>query len=279
MTLNDLKDEISALGFEREIETDKNLLFSIKRALAAVYSERGILNSFFIEHYPNIPNLVFERLTHCAESSETVAIHGKAYSFTVSGTGYFAIEENGVRREHSFSSPLYLWRGFINGDATITFFGEFSFEVFNLAVFESTRSDSAEDLFAYGEAFEYDLSKLKSDFYCIAALPTDEKDREITGVLVRGNRLLIPWGYEGRIKITYKLSAPEIKSDEPNAKIDVSAERERLIALLASAYYWADDAPEKADFYLAMYKDTLKSLKEHDTRALGGGYKNVTGWA
>lgn len=279
MTLNDLKDEISALGFEKEISLDKNLIFALRRALSTVYTERGILNSFFIEHHPSLPTLIFKSLTHSASSSESFVLSGKAYSFSVSGTGSFSIDENGVRKEYSFSSPLYLWRGFIGGEATLTFFGEFSFEVFNLSVFSTVKSDNEEDLFAYGEPFEYNLCELKNDFYCIAALPTDENGREIEGMLVRGCRLIIPWGYSGKINVTYKIRPPEIRADEPDTPIDLSRETEHLVALLCAAYYWVEDAPEKAEFYLAMYKDTLKSVKEFDTRALGGGYRNVTGWA
>lgn len=278
MTLNDLKEEICALGFEKDIAIDKNLLFAIRRALSTVYTERGILSSFFIEHRLSRPTLIFDNLTHTEKSSESFLLSGKAYSFTVSGTGSFIVEENGVRKEYSFSSPLYLWRGFINGDATLTFFGEFTFEVFNLAVFKTVRSDKEDELFAYGEPFEYNLGTLRDDFYCIASAPTDENDMAIEGAMVRGNRLIVPWGYNGRIKITYKIKPPRISAESPSEEIEISEESRHLVALLASAYYWIDDAPEKAEFYLAMYKDTLKSVKEYDTRLIGSGYGNVTGW-
>lgn len=279
MTLNDLKDEICALGFEKEISLDKNLLFAIKRALSTVYTERSIISSFIIEHHPPTPSLIFKRLTHTPKAVESFVIHGKGYSFTACGRGGYAIEENGVRTEYSFASARHLWRGFIDGEATVSFFGDYEFDILDLAVFESRRSDDEKELFAYGEPFKYDLCEMIKDFYSIAALPTDENEREIEGALVHASSLMIPWDYSGRIKIIYKVRAPEIKVDEPDEDIALTRESEHLTALLAAAYYWADDAPEKSDFYLAMYKDALRSAKESDTLSLGGGYRNVTGWA
>ena len=279
MTLNDLKEELSALGFEREIELDKNLLFAVKRALATVYTERGVYNSILIEHYPVMPTLVCKSFTHSAENSETFKINGRAFSFSVSGNGSFAIEENGKRREYSFSSPLYLWRGFISGEATLTFFGEFSFEVFNIAVFDAVRSMNEEDLFSYGEPFEYKISELREDFHSFASLPKDSMGNTIKGAMLRTDRLIIPWGYRGRILLYYKAAAPKINPDSPDEEIPMTRESEHLIPLLTAAYYWADDAPDKAEYYLALYKEALRAVKQFDTRALGGGYDDVTGWA
>ncbi|MBR5139613.1 MAG: hypothetical protein IKV16_01035 [Clostridia bacterium] len=279
MTLNDLKDEICALGFEREISFDKSLLFAIRRALSTVYTERSILSSFIIEHHPPTPSLLFKRLTHTPKSTEKFVIRGNGYSFTACGCGGYAVEENGVRREYAFTSSRYLLRGFIDGEATISFFGDCEFEIFNLAVFDRKRSDDENELFAYGEPFEYNLDRMIKDFYCIASLPTDENEKEIEGAIVHLSSLIIPWGYSGKIKIRYKVRPPEIRVDEPDSDIGLSHESEHLIALLAAAYYWADDAPEKTELYLAMYKDALRSARESDTLSLGGGYRNVTGWA
>ena len=279
MTLNDLKDELSALGFEREIAIDKSLILAVKRALSTVYTERSVYNAFSIEHHPIMPTLVCKSLVHNPQCIESFTLSGKAYSFTASGTGTFTIENGSTVKEYSFSAPLYLWQDFISGEATITFSGDFSFEIFNLAVLESVRSSRKEDIFAYGEPFEYRLSEIKNDFHSFATLPTDADGREIESAILEGDKLLIPWGYNGRINLLYKVKAPEISIDEPDREIDMPREIEHLIALLASAYYWADDAPDKAEYYLSLYRDAMKSVKLFNTRRLGGGYNNVTGWA
>ena len=279
MTLNDLKDEMSVLGFEREISLDKSLVFAIRRALATVYTERGVYNKISIEHHPIMPTLVCKSFTHTPGASESFTLNGRAYSFTVSGTGGFVTENGTVRKEYSFSSELYLFRGFISGETKLSFYGDFSFEVFGISVFDAVRSDREEDILAYGEPFEYRLSDMRDDFHSFASLPTDADGEEIESALLRGDRLVIPWGFRGRINLTYKVSAPKINPDEPDRDICVSKETEHLIALLAAAYYWADDAPDKAEYYLALYKEALESVKRFDTRRIGGGYRNVTGWA
>ena len=279
MTLNDLKDELCALGFERDIEIDKNLVFAIKRALSTVYTERAVYNSLSIEHLPIIPTLVCNSFTHKPKNTEVFILSGRAYSFSVCGNGSFSLEEGGVCKEYSFSSPLYLWRGFISESAKLTFYGDFSFEVFNLSVFEAIRSENEEDLFSYGEPFEYRISEFKKDFHSFVSLPTDNFGREISGSILQGDKLIIPWGYQGRINLTYKAAAPKINADEPDTELSIPKESEHLIALLSASYYWADDAPDKAEYYLALYKDAMKAVKAFDTRRLGSGYNNVTGWA
>jgi len=279
MTLNDLKNELSVLGFEREISIDKNLVLSIRRAISTIYTERGVYSSVSIEHRPVIPNLVCKSFTHIPEKVESFTLKGRAVSFSVSGSGFFSVEENGTRTEHEFSSPLYLWRIFISGEAKLSFYGDFAFEVINLSVFENIRSEKEKELFSYGEPFEYDMTDMCEDFHSFAALPTDENGREIPGALMRSGMLIVPWGYRGRINIVYKSSAPYVSENEPDKDIPVPRETEHLIPLLAAAYYWADDAPDKAEYYLSLYKDSLKAVKQFDTRLLGGGYRNVTRWA
>ena len=279
MTLNDLKNELSVLGFEREINIDKSLLYSVRRALATIYVERGVYNSFSIEHRPILPTLVCKFFTHTPGKSESFNLNGKAFSFSVSGSGSFTVSENGSQKEREFSSRLHLWRIFISKEATVTFHGNHSYTVTNLCLFENTRCDNEEELFEYGEPFEYDMLSLRDDFHSFVSMPTDEYGNEIDGAVMRSGKLIIPWDYRGRINLIYKVAPPDVSIDTPNAQIPVPKETEHLIPLLAAAYYWADDAPDMAEYYLGMYKDSMKAVKQFDTRSVGGGYRNVTGWA
>ena len=124
-----------------------------------------------------------------------------------------------------------------------------------------------------------EILKIKKDFHSFTSLPTNEFEKEITGALLSGSKMLIPWGYRGQINLTYKAAAPEVSIDKADEEIPVPKETEHLIALLSAAYYWVDDSPDKAEYYLSLYKDALRFLKQCNTRAVGGGYRNVTGWA
>ena len=279
MTLNDLKEEISALGFEREIELDKSLIFAIKRALNTVYTERGVYDRLSIEHHPVLPTLICKKLTHNPKNTESFDINGRAYSFTVCGCGSFSIEENGKIQAHSFNSPRHLFRGFINGKAKLCFEGGFTFEVLNIAVFESVKNEKEDDLFPYGEPFEYKIDEYSKNFHSFVSLPRDEYGRVISGASLSGNKMLIPWDYRGKINLSYKVAPPKISIDGCDDEIPISREIEHLIPLLSAAYFWVDDSPEKAEYYLALYRDALRLVKLHSTRALGGGYEDVTGWA
>ena len=83
-----------------------------------------------------------------------------------------------------------------------------------LAVFESVRSSREEDVFAYGEPFEYRISEIRNDFHSFISLPTDARGKEINGIVLESDKLIIPWGYKGRINVIYKVRAPEITVDE-----------------------------------------------------------------
>ncbi len=279
MTLNDLKNELSALGFERDISIDKALTFSVRRALSTIYTERSVYNSISIEHRPIMPTLVCKSFTHIPGETESFKLKGSAFSFSVSGSGFFTVEENGVRTEYEFSSALYLWRFFMSGEAILSFYGDFSFEVINLSVFEYLRSKNENDLFAYGEPFEYDMKKLADDFHSFVSMPTDECGREISGIVMRSATLIIPWGYRGKVNVIYKVTPPHVSENTPNEEIPISREIEHLVPLLSAAYYWADDAPDKAEYYLALYKDAMKMVKTFNTRAMWSGYNNITRWA
>lgn len=279
MTLNDLKEEISALGFEREIELDKSLVFAIRRAMNTVYTERGVYNRLSLEHYPILPTLVCKKLIHKPKNVESFDINGRAYSFTACGNGSFSIEENGKVQTHLFNSPKHLFRGFISEKARLSFEGDFTFEILNISVFESVKNEREEDIFPYGEPFEYKINEYSKDFHSFASLPKDEWGRTISGASLSGNKMFIPWDYRGTVNLSYKVAPPEISMDACDDEIPIPREIEHLIPLLTAAYYWVDDSPEKAEYYLALYRDALRIVKLYSTRALGGGYEDVTGWA
>lgn len=279
MTLNDLREELSALGFEREIDADTALVTAIRRALSTIYTERGVYNTISLEHYPILPTLVCKNLVHNPKESESFTLKGAAYSFTVSGKGEYKIQEGDVVTEHSFNTVAALLRGFINSEATITFSGSLSFKIFNLAVFEEKEFDDESRLFGYGEAFEYKLSDIRGDFHSFTSLPNDKNGNEIGGAVISGSSLFVPWDYRGRINLTYKVSPPTVNTDDPDTDLSVPKEIEHLVPLLAASYYWLDDSPDKAEYYYTLYRESMLAIKRHDTRRLGGGYKNVTGWA
>ena len=279
MTLSDLKEEICSLGFESDIEISNGLVFAIKRALATIYNERGVHKTLTVYRNPERPTLLFAKLTHTAGSHETYELSGSAFSFAVSGIGGFSIEENGTKTVHNFDTQYHVWKGFINTGARISFFGELSFDIFNLAVFKEKRYRDEDSIPLFGEPIEYRISDIVSDFLSFYELPRDERGKFIEGAALSLDRMKIPSSYEGKINLTYKSAPPNINPDEPDRELHIPRETEHLLPLLSSAYYWLDDDEEKAQYYLSLYSAALTAVKKHSTRHLGGGYENVTGWA
>ena len=279
MTLNDLKDEISALGFESEISADKNFIIAVRRALRTIYTERSVYKTLTLEHYPTEPSLIFELLRHNPEKREEYLLKGEAYSFKTSGRGAFSITEGGKKTEHKFDTPTAVWRGFISSEAKIEFYGESRFAVISLATFSALSTLREEEIPLYSHPYEYRMKSLAPDFHSFSSLPLDAEEKEISGAHLLDEKLILPSGFSGRVNLTYKAAAPHVSLDNLGEELSLPSEIEHLVALLAAAYYWLDDDADKAEFYLSLYKDALRATRYNDTRRLGGGYRNVTGWA
>jgi hypothetical protein len=279
MTLNDLKNDISSLGFEREIALDNNFVNAVRRALATIYTERGVYKKITILHFPKRPHLILKSFTHKMNETVSFRISGHAYSFTVCGKGSYKVEENGVSTVHDFNTPHGFCCGFISSEATITFMGKYAYFVLNFAAFDEITSDNKESLFAYGEPFVYKMSEKCDDFHSFSSMATDEYGCEIRGASLYGETVEVPWNYDGAINLTYKAAAPKISIDSAQEDFFVPKESEHLISLLAASYYWLDDDTEKAEYYLLLYREALESARKYDTRRINGaGFQNVTGW-
>lgn len=279
MTLNDIKKEIVSLGFERDVPTDEALVHAIGRALCTIYSDRAVYSEITVGHYPAYPRLLLARLTHTGGESEEIRLYGKAFSLLLNGQGSLRVESGGETEELKFNTPHYVYSGFINGEATLHFEGELSYTASSIGVFDRLTSDKAEELTLYGEPSVYVMSRLVGDFGACVSLPCDSNGRIIRGSAASGDKVFIPFGYEGEVCITYKRRPPTVSVDIADEELDIPTELSYLVPLLAASYYWLDDDEEKALLYRRYYEDAMADIKRNDIRRFGGGYENVTGWA
>ncbi len=99
---------------------------------------------------------------------------GRSYYFKVSGNGSFSVtDEDGERDAESFSSKEFIeFRGFINGETSIRFFGEFLFFVKDIAIYEAIYSNDPKDIPAFACFVEYDFRELTKELL-------DSEDPEI----------------------------------------------------------------------------------------------------
>lgn len=278
MTYNDLKTEVAALGFDEDIENDEALLKATRRALNFMFTERPIYKSLVIHQLSKTPVSTFERIMHNGGATDSVLLNGiRSYSFKTSGIGKYSIKDAAGEHEFDFSGTAH-HRGFVHGDGEIKFFGDYAFCVYDVALFDELFGPGIDDIPLHGEFTEYDVESLASDFLSFVNLPRDTRGIDISGATVNGKTVKIPKNYEGKITITYK-ARPKDVSGRGEEQIPTPTGCEHLLALLVSAYVWLDDDPDKAQYYMSLYREGMSAVKYYDRPQMNFEYINVNGWA
>ncbi len=278
MTFNDIKAEVAALGFESEIEKEEVFITALRRALNTVYTERGVHKNVRIICNPIPPKTLNEQIIHRGGDEQCFPIEGIAYSFSVCGRGVFTVSDSFGDIEYRFDSPLAYLRGFVNGNATITFSGEFCYTVHYLCSFESLSGDKEEDIPYYSERVEYRISDYAPDFLSFVEMPTDSHNVKLECAELCGASLTLPYSFVGEVNLKYRSAPPTVSSDEANEEIELPRELLHLVSLLTASYVWLDDDAEKAQYYYSLYRDAMAGVKLYGTRCINTEYKDVLGW-
>jgi hypothetical protein len=288
MQVRDLYYEVAALGFETLLEDAEGFYRTANRSLIELAVTLPETRTVTLNHVVPI-NLIGAE----AEYIEThrggddlihTAIGARAYSFECDGNGIAYIERYNEGEWQTIDHvdlsgrgiAFKTYRGVLDPDMVgstisvrIRFTGSFTYSVKNVALFAEIRSNKAEDIVPYGVDVAYDVSNIASDFLSFATPPIAKKSGFAylaSGYRIEaGRRIVLPYDATGAYLITYnkKPSALEYR-DSPEAdttEIDVDAESASLLALLVSAYVWLEDEPEKASYYLTLYKDRLATAQ------------------
>ncbi len=280
MTLTDIKNEIAALGFDADISINSSLIFSIKRALRTIYTERGETAVLDIYQEPFLPSIYHERIVHRGDSGDTVIkVSGAAYAFAASGIGGFRVRSGNITREYSFNSQFSEFSGVLEGDGEITFFGRYMFVVYDLSVYDAIKSEDPRDITRHTGVTAYELKRFAKDYMFAVSVPKNEYGRDIPGASVHKDILSVPSGYRGRIRIKYRKGIPDSSQDTPDEKINLPEEYQSLLPLLTASYVWLDDDAEKAQYYMSLYRDGMAALKLYTSKEVNSSYTDVVGWA
>ena len=77
--------------------------------------------------------------------------------------------------------------------------------------------------------------------------------------------------------ISYK-AKPNLPSGAPDESLSLPPGCEHLLALLTAAYVWLDDDSDKAQSYMALYRDGINSVKLGNRRHIDKEFHDVYGW-
>ena len=278
MTYKDLCAEIAALGFETEIDSEERMLTAVNRALMLIYTERPTYERISIFKPGITPVTKIGDFSHKGGDTDSFSYNARAYSFKTCGTGKYKICEGEKEEIFEFSQNSTLHRGFLHGKGTIEFFGEYSFSVYDLVLFDEIYGASPEDIPALSGYTEYKIRDIAPDFLSCVYAPTDEHGISIVNATVRGGIMRIPDAYHGRINLVYK-KAPRNMMGNPDDEVTVPVGCEHLLALLAASYVWLDDDPEKSQYYMSLYREAMSAVKYYDRAHIDNSYHVTDGWA
>lgn len=278
MTYANLKDAVARLGFEPELEDEAALAPALSRALYTVYTDRPTEAVARIARPRYTGRLVLESMEHTPGEREVYALDGRAYSLLLSGKGSYTLRTGGSTVTESFDSPLLPVRGILGDRSEISFSGDYSYTVLSLAVYPTLRSGRPSDIPLYTERNTLDLAGAIPDLLSVTGTPKDIYGKEIRGARLRGSVLELPEGYCGELIVSY-CRTPRIPSGmDPEERLDLPPECEELLPLLVASYVWLEDSPEKAQYYLSLYKDGIATLRSLISRKGVGEYL-TDGWA
>lgn len=133
---------------------------------------------------------------------------------------------------------------------------------------------------------EYDLSELVDDFWALESPPILE-DEEYTRInqgyeVISNKIILVPRDKQGRYRVLYRhLPAAIEYTDDPatdNAGIDLDTELCMILPYLVASDVWADDEPEKAEYYRAVYQTAAANIQNRDVNMSPVSIRNINGW-
>ena len=278
MKYSDLCTEVAALGFETEVEADGALLHAAERAMRMIYTERPVYGVTEIYKPPVTPTQKISDLFHRGGTVDTLPFDARSFTFRASGTGECRITDGAGERTLSFSGDGVLVRGFVYGEGRMELLGEYSYAIYGLAFYDTLFGPSEEDIPTPDELVEYDAKRYTGPILSFTSPPKDGYGNPIEGALAFAGRIRIPNTYTGRVRLEYKKAPPKIDTN-PDTELMLPDGCEHLLPLLTAAYVWLDDDSDKAQYYMALYREAMTAVKLYDRTMADTGYRSVNGWA
>ena len=280
MTLQELKRDTQALGFETDHIDDEIFIPAVNRSLRNIFNDLCITKKVKLYAEPIIPLTIVDKARHFGRSSETYPLRGKAWSFEVSGVGSFSIKDGHEVRVTEFNTQRKVFSGFLKYGGSITFLGDFSYTAYGLATFDYLISDEPSDIPVVCHNREYDMRKICPDFQSFAAYPRTKDNESIYEARMADGVLTLPNEFEGEFSVEYKRAPKLVTLDTPDDEsIDISSGAEALVPLLVASYVWLSDDEERAKYYKSMYKEGLDRLTPTLKHKINTSYVRTNGWA
>lgn len=276
ITLTQLKREVSALCFDKSIAANESFCLLANRALRRIFSDRGVCRTVKLTSSPKRPSRTVDSFLHKGGSSVSFTANSASYLIETSGEGYFTVKDADGERKYDFNAEFTRHKGFLKGQAKLTFAGEFSYTVVRIAFFDRNFG-SDEDSIPDGSS-GFDLNEIFHDVICVTSLPTDTDGNPIYEARVEDGRIILPKDFSGDILVTYLRAPATISEDTPESPIDIGEDCTHLLPLLTASYLSLESDPERAADYYSLYKEEFSTVGAR-RRGISAAYRIGDGWS
>lgn len=305
MTVSELYNHVAKLGFEDSVEDNDVFYNAANRAIFQIAAIRPAVSSVEIIHEPatNLLAGSFDTVTVGPGKEAVYLAQGaRAYYFESSGTGVCRIEKLDGEEytvigivNFNKAGAFHAYRGFIldEGEPTdsvvrLRFSGDYTYMLRRVAMYSELYGPSESDILAYEPFTPYDISAMRDDFLSLASPPiTDDTARaHLRGYKVENGRvILLPHDARGTYDVQYRRRPAKIQNtDAPEEQediIDLDEDLCSLLPVLTAAYVWADDEPEKSEYYLALYRERAAETERAEAKKSSletVPFRNNYGW-
>ncbi len=277
MTYGELKNDVARLGFEEQIDDENELITAANQALRLIFTDRPAACT--VRRYVTAPRIAQRHpaFRHCGGEEITLPLCGVAFSFFTGGCGSYLLKDGAGETRVDFTPADGAIKGRLSGEGSITFLGDYDYTVFGLCSFLGVGGPELSDIPEYAPYVELDTDLDANDFRAFAGLPRDSRGRTLECATMKGGRIFLPFEYEGEIVYEYYRSPREITRSSSES-IDIAAECEVLLPLLTAFLMWLDDDPDKASYYLSLYREELSRILRYSRSSVDNSYA-TDGWA
>lgn len=144
-----------------------------------------------------------------------------------------------------------------------------------LSIFLNTEEYMYEDDAPY---YEIDFRDICPDFLSFVNQIKDIKGNIVPNIVANDGILQIPMGYKETIIVCYQRLPSLVLAGDEDVQIDMPRELEHVLPLLVASFLWLDDDEAKAQYYLAIYRDLMNTVRRYGNRCIDTTYYG-NGWA
>jgi hypothetical protein len=283
LTLEEFLKDLETFGFDEFINEREQIISSANRALRELYLSIPITKTITYHINAFKPITYYKKIVCKPGDIIVLPLVGKAFSMRVSGFGNYLVNDGTpMIGQYDSRNGITILSGFINGNATIKFWGSFTSIIYDLASFDDLFSTEKSGI-PNGSPIQYhDIKSMYDDFISFASHPTDKYGKVLENCRVREGILEVDSNFSGEVLITYRRLPTSIYGVDTNNDskeiIDVSREHEQLLVYLTLYYYWHGSDETKTRIYREKC-DHILELLSTNSRYIDKQYVDVNRWA